>query len=208
MSRKRRRIRANRARRSIDLAEIFQWIEQANTPNGGWDFADPVSRQVAHEKIRVAKKVAERVYNLQHTSANFRERPDGQVSQNERRRAYRDGYRAANSEFEKERQALEARRREVELQAQQFRHEPNHMQMATAEQLERARMQGYAQGVVAGRALAAQEVARPHAPRPEDVARVRKEMQDAMLEECRVIAESNPNMAPGVNAVRHRIRKL
>jgi len=29
-----------------------------------------------------------------------------------------------------------------------------------------------------------------------------------VLNECKVIADSNPNMAPGVNAVRHRVRKL
>lgn len=31
---------------------------------------------------------------------------------------------------------------------------------------------------------------------------------DKVLQECEVIAQSNPNMAPGVNAVRHRVRKL
>ena len=36
----------------------------------------------------------------------------------------------------------------------------------------------------------------------------RQKMVDDMLEQCRIIAESNPNMAPGVNAVRHRIKKL
>ncbi|MHC4431040.1 MAG: hypothetical protein ACYTBS_04300 [Planctomycetota bacterium] len=37
---------------------------------------------------------------------------------------------------------------------------------------------------------------------------LRKKLIDEMLEQCRVISESNPNMAPGVNAVRHRIKKL
>ena len=37
---------------------------------------------------------------------------------------------------------------------------------------------------------------------------VRSRIRDEMLEQCRVIAESNPNMAPGVNAVRHRIKKI
>ena len=43
-----------------------------------------------------------------------------------------------------------------------------------------------------------------------DEASIRKKMVDEMLQECRVISESNPNMAPGpfVNAVRHRVKKL
>jgi hypothetical protein len=205
MSRKRRRIRANRARRNIDLAEIFQWIEQSNMPKGGWDFADPISVQIAHEKIRIAKKVAERVYNLQHAEANFRTRQDGRISNQEKRRVYKEAYEAANRELEKERQEIEIRKRELEAEA---RRGPQYIEMATAAQIERARMDGYAQGVVAGRALAAQEAAAPRSPRPEDIASIRDKMQKEMLEQCRVIAESNPSMAPGVNAVRHRIRKL
>lgn len=45
------------------------------------------------------------------------------------------------------------------------------------------------------------------APVPSESA-IKKKLVDQMIEECRVIAESNPNMAPGVNAVRHRIKKL
>lgn len=43
-----------------------------------------------------------------------------------------------------------------------------------------------------------------------DEASVRKKLIDEMLQEVRVISESNPNMAPGpfVNAVRHRVKKL
>lgn len=40
-----------------------------------------------------------------------------------------------------------------------------------------------------------------------DESAMRRKIVDEMLEDCRVIAESNPNMAPGVNAVRHRIKK-
>ena len=41
-----------------------------------------------------------------------------------------------------------------------------------------------------------------------DAKTIRSKMRDEMLEQCHVVAESNPNMAPGVNAVRHRIKKL
>lgn len=36
----------------------------------------------------------------------------------------------------------------------------------------------------------------------------RNTVLDEVIKECDVIAQSNPNMAPGVNAVRHRVRKL
>lgn len=208
MGRRQRRIRANRVQRNVDLAEIFQWIESSNTPRGGWDYADPIEIEIARERIRVAKKVAERVYNLQNTANNFQRRPDGQISQQEKRRIFREGYRAANDELRRQQEELEAIRRNLEIEATQLRQRPRQLEMASAQQLERARMQGYAQGVVAGRAIAAQENTKPAQMRPEDIAAIRKKMQDDMLEECRVISESNPNMAPGVNAVRHRIRKL
>ena len=43
---------------------------------------------------------------------------------------------------------------------------------------------------------------------PDDSSSIRKKLVDEMVEQCRIIAESNPAMAPGVNAVRHRLKKL
>ena len=200
MSRKRRRIRANRARRMVDLDEVYAWIERINTPPGGWRSATPVEAEIAKEKIYVAKKAANRVYNLQNTHANFQRAPGG-ITPQQRQQIYREGYNAAEAAYQERVQELQ--RREAALQRR-----PQQHMMATAQQLERARMDGYAQGIVAGRALARQEQLAANQPRPEDIARIRQEMREAMLEECRVISESNPNMAPGVNAVRHRIRKL
>jgi hypothetical protein len=207
MSRKRRRIKANRSRRNVDLAEIFQWIESANIPKGGWDYADRIDVEIAREKIRVAKKVAERVYNLQNTTDNFNRRPDGGVSPQEKRRIFQEGYRAASAAVEDRRAELDAYQRRLESEAERLRHEPRQMQMASPQQLEHARMRGYAQGVVAGRALAAQEVQHPQVPAAE-IASIRQKMRDDMLEQCRVISESNPGMSPGVNAVRHLVKKL
>lgn len=62
--------------------------------------------------------------------------------------------------------------------------------------VENARQRGYAEGRTAGGI--------PNV----DAKSVRKKMVDEMLEKCRVISESNPNMAPGVNAVRHMIKKI
>lgn len=207
MSRRSRRIRANRAHRNVDLAEILTWIDKANTPKGGWDYAAPIDIEIAREKIRVAKKVAERVYNLNNTQSNFQRRPDGELSAGERRRIFQEGYTAANEALQDRQAELQAYHQRLEAEARRLREEPRAMQMATAQQLDRARMQGYAQGVVAGRALANQERIQPQVPAAE-ISAIRKKMQDDMLEQCRVISESNPSMAPGVNAVRHRIRKI
>ena len=204
MGRKQRRIRANRVHRNVDLADVFQWIESANVPKRGWEYASPIDVEIAKEKIYVAKKVAERVYNLQNTSANFQRRPEAEISPQEKRRIFQDGYAAANAASEHRQAELDAYQQRLEHEAQRLRQEPRQIQMATAQQLEQARMRGYAQGVVAGRALAQPA---PQVPVAE-IAALRQKMRDDLLEQCRVISESNPGMAPGVNAVRHMVRKL
>lgn len=200
MSRKRRRIRANRARRMVDLDQVYAWIERSNTPRGGWHNATPAEAEIAKQKIHFAKKAANRVYNLQNTQSNFQRQPAESITPQQRRQIYQEGYTAAEEEYTAKIQEL--RRREAALQ----RRPPQHV-MPSPQELERARMDGYAQGVLAGRSLAQQEF-KASGPNPQEMAQVRQEMREAMLEECRVIAESNPNMAPGVNAVRHRIRKI
>jgi hypothetical protein len=203
MSRK-RRIRANRAYRNVDLAEVFQWIDSANIPKGGWNYASPIDIEIAREKIRVAKKVAERVYNLKNTDANFSRRPDAEVSILEKRRIFQEGFSAASAAVDARRAELDAYQQHLSNEALRLQREPRQIQMATAQQLEQARMRGYAQGVVAGRSLAAQA----QQPPVTDVSALRQKMRDDILEQCRVISESNPGMAPGVNAVRHLVRKL
>jgi hypothetical protein len=194
----------SRRRRNVDLSEIFQWIESANMPKGGWDYADPIDIEIAREKIRVAKKVAERVYRLQSTAEH---KPDGGVSIQEKRRIFQEGYSAANAAVENRRAELDAYQHRLEQEAYRIQQEPRQMQVASPQQLENARMRGYAQGVVAGRALAAQEVRQPQVPATE-IAAIRQKMRDDLLDQCRVISESNPSMASGVNAVRHMVKKL
>ncbi len=206
MIRRGRSLRGHRARRKIELAEIYEWIEKINTPKGGWQRASRLDAEIAKEKISIAKKVAAKVYNLQNEDANARRRPEP-VTPRQRQTIYQEGYSAARSEFYENAAELDDYRRRLDMEAVMMRREVHPTAMADPQQLERARMNGYAQGVIAGRAMAQQELAGQQV-RPEEIVRIRKEMQDAMLEECRVISESNPSMSPGVNAVRHRIRKL
>jgi len=68
-----------------------------------------------------------------------------------------------------------------------------------------ARREGFSEGVFTGRAQArASQKARGGTAEDFD----REKAIDEMLDQCRIISESNPSMAPGVNAVRHRIKKL
>lgn len=69
----------------------------------------------------------------------------------------------------------------------------------TYKDVEQARQRGYDEGFQAGRTRMAGD------PEPSGV---RNKVLDEVLNECKVIADSNPNMAPGVNALRHRVRKL
>lgn len=65
--------------------------------------------------------------------------------------------------------------------------------------LEQARQRGFDDGYRAGRSSA---------PNVSQDASARNGVIDEVLQNCEVIAQSNPNMAPGVNAVRHMVRKL
>jgi hypothetical protein len=62
--------------------------------------------------------------------------------------------------------------------------------------VEAARQRGFEEGRISTSTGAANE------------GQIRGKAIDDMLEQCRVISESNPSMSPGVNAVRHMIKKL
>ncbi len=81
------------------------------------------------------------------------------------------------------------------MQAAQRAEAPKAAQF-TYTDVESARRRGYAEGKAASTGI----------PNVDEVS-VRRKMLDGMLQDCRVIAESNPSMAPGVNAVRHLIKK-
>ena len=81
------------------------------------------------------------------------------------------------------------------MQAAQRAEAPKAAQFTYAD-VEGARRRGYDEGRAASAGI-------PNV----DESSVRRKMLDGMLEDCRVIAESNPGMAPGVNAVRHMIKK-
>ena len=62
--------------------------------------------------------------------------------------------------------------------------------------LERARRRGFDEGRMTP------------AGQPVDASALQKQIMDKVMDECRVISESNPNMSPGINALKHRIKKI
>jgi len=118
-----------------------------------------------------------------------------QPSNLEQQQAYEAGLRERELEIQIHRQALRGARHDLAMQAQQIR------QLQARQESDGGYRRGYNDGLAAGRSQAPSRGG-------VDRAAVRDEMRREMLEQCRVIAESNPNMAPGVNAVRHRIKKL
>lgn len=100
-------------------------------------------------------------------------------------------------------QGYEQARQELEQQAYRL------AETMTAEQIAHVRAQqavresqsfqrGYAQGLAHGRSETPAA-----APNPAGHVNV-----DAVLNECHVIGESNPQMKPAMNALRHRLKKL
>lgn len=68
-------------------------------------------------------------------------------------------------------------------------------QQFTYADLEQARRRGVEEGRMAASAQ-------------HDTSALQQKIIDKVMDECRVISESNPNMAPGVNALKHRIKKI
>lgn len=116
------------------------------------------------------------------------------------RGSYDEGFRDGTAvERERGRRALSAAQDDLALQAQRIRQ----LQAQQGHQPNDSYQRGYQTGFAAGRAAAPQQSATPANEQA-----IRSKMREEMLERCRVIAESNPQMAAGVNAVRHMIKKL
>lgn len=130
----------------------------------------------------------QRIYNEARQRA-FREATRGPYLATVRQNGYREGYDIGFQEGEKAGMVKVA---DVD-------------EFYTSRDIQGARNEGFQEGVFVGRAQAkASEKARRGEPEHHDRAKLIEEMVD----QCNIISASNPNMAPGVNAVRHRIKKL
>lgn len=109
--------------------------------------------------------------------------------------AHADGYRQGFFD------GRESARRHFEMERQMIFHQAR-MAAQQSGDVERARIRGYEQGFAAGKSAVA--------PKPQGINKsaALQEFLSKASDACRVIAESNPNMAPGVNAVKRQISKI
>lgn len=200
----RRRRMSRRGERRVNrrdaLEEIFEWIEGTNAPSCGWcGHPRCFECQAAHQRIRLAKNSAERAYEVgknSHAHAAPPEPPRAHHQPYELEGAFQRGYQEATHNYAAERSRMQAEITRVSRQLGADRAPDPVM-------LEQARMQGYVAGVNAGRAM--------HQPMPQaaaNTAETRKQVMDAVLNECHVIGESNPGMKPAMDALRHRVKKI
>lgn len=126
-------------------------------------------------------------------------------------RIYQRGFHDANlqhvaerARWQQERAALE---RQKALQGEFSKHDMDTARQASYNQgYTKGHNTGYRLGIQAGQAQGrAQKPAQPAARVTDEV---RQMMIDRVMDECRVIGESNPQMEAGMKAVRHRIKKI
>lgn len=125
--------------------------------------------------------------------ARARMRADLQASSNAvsvRRNGFSEGYEQARQELEQQ-----AYRLAETMTAEQIAHVRAQQTAREAQSYQR----GYAQGLAQGRQGTP---ATQSQPAPGGLT------MDQVLNECHIIGESNPNMKPAMNALRHRIKKL
>lgn len=140
---------------------------------------------VKRDRIHAMIDAAKRAYNLAINSRGITEEQKQQIYQ----QAFEDALMQMSDEHNHQ---VAIVRQQAFIQAQ------TQMQQS----MRRVQEQSYQRGYNAGMAAAGSVKQAPVTDFD------RQKLIDEMLNECKVIAESNPNMKAGVNAVRHRIKKL
>jgi len=228
--------RARYARQNLE--DVFIQIERANMPPGGWKAGSKHPDQIAaRRRVQALKSAAEADYKAL-TAARKAVDVAGQRRLDEIPLYYRQeasvtpqmkqsyvdqGYRRAQVEFEQQRHMIYQKaqmehqddirrlRQAKELayndgfQAGLRQNSMNHQYQSqgyTYNDVEKARLQGFQAGVAAGSASA-----QASTPRVNE-ADIRKQVMDQVYEQCRVVEESNPNMKPGISAVKKMFRKI
>lgn len=188
--------------RRATLSDIFDWIERSNVPSCGWcNRRGCFECQAAHQRIRLAKDAAERSYQVAMHQIQGEITPATEQMLDE---SFQRGYQAASQQYAHDRARMEAELTRVSNMLAVRTAEPRVEYRQDPMALERARMAGYAAGVQAGRAMAT-----PAAPPPSmNPAQTRADIIKQVLQETEVIGQSNPNMEPAMNALRHRVKKL
>jgi hypothetical protein len=164
------------------LRELFAQIDRQYIPPNGWCDVHPCPHcDQGRARVEAAKQAALEAYQLDVIEVD-------EVPEDEGQQIYDEGY------LDGRQRALDEARRWATQQ----------ISRASAV----ARQSGFKDGFRAGIAAAPKSSqGAPPAPASADTSKVRKQFYDQVLEECRVIGESNPQMNPAMNALRHRLKK-
>lgn len=162
------------------LEDLRAEIIRQHTPNKGWcDLEHCTACIEAESKIDAAIDAAQRGYAISAYEAQVEEGEERQVQE----RIFKEGF-AAGKE-----------------QATQIAH--RWANQAASEAAAAAKSHWYQRGLREGRLSA---------PKPPPMQAVnekslRKKFFDEALDDCHIIGESNPQMKPAANAIRHRLKK-
>jgi hypothetical protein len=153
----------------------------------------------AHQRVRLAKDAAERSYQvaMQEVEGRGDLTPATEEALNEQ---FQRGYQTASQQYAQDRARMEQELNRVSNMLAVRSAQVEYRQDPMA--LERARLAGYTAGVQAGRAMSPPP---PAAPNP---VKTRADFMAEVLRETEVIGQSNPNMEPAMNALRHRMKKI
>lgn len=162
------------------LEDLYREIEKMHEPPKGWcDIPHCRHCELAEQKIQAAKDAAARAYSV----AEY----EGQIDDGVLDDAYRQGVRDGLNKGRKEATAI----------AHRWANDAAHRAAQAAKN------HWYQRGLQDGRASASSQVQQVKV----DDAAMRKKFFEEALEDCRVIGESNPQMQPAANALRHRLKK-
>jgi len=162
------------------LQDLEQEIVRRYTPSKGWCEIDHCQEcQAAELRIDAALDAAERAYSV----AAYESQVDGGSLD----QVYNEG--------------LQDGRREATAMAHRWASDAAN-RAATA-----AKSHWYRRGLQDGRASAPPPKLLQAELDPTRLKALRKEFFEEALDDCHVIGESNPQMKPAANAIRHRIKK-
>lgn len=162
------------------LEQLYLEIERHYAPDNGWcDAPGCTACERAEAQVEAAKDAALKGFSL-----NQRAQLPAKVDEEAQRRIFERGY---------------DRGRNIALQ------EAHQWAAQSAQRAEMAaKNKWYQKGLREGRDMARRTMQQPTV----DPKEARRQMMDSVLQECRVIGESNPQMNPAMNALRHRLKKI
>jgi len=192
-----------KTKKNVSKNSMEEWIERQNAPMHGWEQSSPIEQLLAKEKISAAKKVLRKI---QKNNLND--------SQEIYELGYKNGFAEGRSQqLLDNHNHMQMLRNQINILQQQnyqqqrqqiFLNNNYNGNRFSYEEVERIKesqyRNGYNQGMMVGKTEAMKEL------KARD--RSGENIMNKVYDECRVISESNPNMEPAINALKHRLKKI